>query len=293
MQLDDIYPLGRDEDLIETSKRQLCALMSELHFVGEPRTLEETLKRNDLWTLAQRDLMCIGSFREYVCVNEHGRVQVGRLDDTEDAGFDVPLMAVGALDGIAPMEGEGLVEFFISPSGMYRYGAVSLHGELVAVLPLSENFSEVLLEQIKSYQSDSEAAMKQKALVQEIIEGFLVQEGAEDILAHYRTEVARITNEFYDTRSLLRTPDDQVQVCAQTMRETGLFEVLDRDGDTLRSLAFASLAASLSADAEFVSDVLNDRGISVKTLLAACSKASARYHLPLLKQHGALLVTYV
>jgi hypothetical protein len=292
-QLDEIYPLGTDKDLMEVGKRQLCALMSELDFDGEPGTLEEVLKRQDQWTLAQRDLMCVGSFRENVRVNEHGRVLVGRLADSEDAGFDVPLMAVGGLNGIAPTEGDGLVEFFISPSGLYRYCAVSVHGKLVAVLPLSEKFPEVLLEQIKGYQSDSEAAMKQKRLIQEIIEEFLSQEGVEDILAHYRTDVARISNAFYDSRSLLRTPDDQVKVCAETMRETGLFEVLEQDGDALRALAVASLAASLSAEAEFVRDVLKDRGISAEALLTACARASARHHLPLLKQHGELLVSYV
>lgn len=293
MGLRDVFPLGADEALTQLGKNRLDALVSELDFEGEPGTLEEMLKRRDQWTLAQRDLMCVGSFREHVRVNEHGRVMVGRLADSEDAGFDVPLLAVGGLEGIAPTEGEGLVEFFISPSGMYRYGAVSVHQKVVAVLPLSEKFPEALLEQTKGYQSDSEAAMKQKRAVQKIIDDFLREEGVEVILTHYRTEVARIRNAFYDSRSLLRTPDDKVEACAETMREAGLIDILEGRGDALRALSVASLAASLSNDAEFIRDLLKDREISVEALLAACGEASRRHSLPLFKQHGELLVSYV
>jgi len=293
MELHDVYGLGTNPQLMELGKNRLDKLTSGLEFSGEPESLQEKLKRQDQWTLAQRDLMCVGSFRDHVRVNGSGRVLVGKFAGGDDAGFSIPVIAVGALDDIPPTEGEGLVEFFISPSGMYRYCAISVQRRVVAVVPLSQNIPDSLLAQIKDYQPDSEAAMQQKRVVQEIVEQFLHQEGFEAILTHYRAEVARIADEFYASRSLLRTPDEHVEPCAATMRETGIFAVLEGSADDLRSLALASVATSLSFDADFIGDILKDRGISIEGLLQACDEASSKHHLPLLKQHGDLLVSYV
>jgi hypothetical protein len=293
LEVEEIFPIALHRGLKKAGQDRLRALVAEVEFEGEPTSLEEILKRQDQWTLAQRELMCIGRFPEYVRVNKHGQVHVGQLKGEEDSGFTVPILAVGALENVTPTEGEGLVEFFISPSGMYRYSAISVQGELVAIVPLSKKLSEPLLQQLQGYQVDSERVMNQKRAVQAVIEQYLHQEGFDVFLAHYRSEVARISNEFYVSRSLIRTSDDKVEACAATMRDTGLYAVLERDGRALRALASASLTNSISSSAAFTGEILAHHGISLDELLASCAKARIRHDVPLLEVYGEFLVSFV
>ncbi len=293
LEIDAIYPIGVDRKTLKDGNERLKSLIAEVQLESAPLALEDILKCSDLWTLAQRDLMCIGRFPDHVRINEHGRVLVGEQQGHDGAMSDLPLLSAQAFDNTPAFEGQGLVEFFISPTGMYRYGAISVGGDLVAILPLSGNLPDERLAQLRGYQADSEAAMMTKKSCEMIVADILGENGLDILLNHYRGEGARIRNTFYLPRALMRTPDTHVEACAATMHRTGLYAILDRDGDALRALARASLCTSVSPSMSFTRDIFNDDGISLDALLITCANASGHHQLPLLMQYDDALVSYV
>jgi hypothetical protein len=287
MSLGECLPLRTPPALIVTGIDRLDRLMAEIRGIGDPASLEDWLKQQDQWTFAQRDLMCIGSFRETMHVNARGRIAIGNAAD-ESFVFNVP-----ALPGVGPCVGEGLVAFFISPTGMYRYMVVSMDARVIALFPLTKDFPKELLAQVKDYQPDADVAMQQKRTINALVGELLEKDGLDTLLAHYRNQFVRIRNAFYDGRSLSRTPDHMVDACAATMRDSGLYPILANDGQMLRNLAFATLVCSIELDAGYVNSALGKRGISLEQLLLACAAATEKHGIPLLERHEDLIISYV
>lgn len=289
--MDDFFNLRTDVDLADIGKRRLTLHLEKIDFEGDVDSVERVLKREDQWTLARRDLMCVGRFNVHVRINSNGRVLV--WGDSGKSLSSTPTMSLPRLDDAECGEGDGLVEYFISPSGMYRYCTVSVQDAIVALCPLSLDFPEELKQQVKLYTPDSEAAMSKKSLYRQVIAALLEQETLKNYLDHYHREASRISNSFYQSRSLMRTPDEHVSNCAETMRRTGIFAILDDNPDMLHNLSTASLLASLSLDVAYVRKELSNRGISLDALLDSCAEAHARYNVPLAREHKEVFFTYV
>jgi hypothetical protein len=112
-------------------------------------SLERSMRRYVQTILRQRHLMCIGSFRAPVRVNEFHRVLVG-VSGQGDPFDSVPISAP-AFEGVEPGEGEGSVEFFMSRRQSFSVLTVSLNGQVVCVFLNRKEKDETLEAELASY----------------------------------------------------------------------------------------------------------------------------------------------
>lgn len=289
---DAVFPLGDvDGSSLEKGRTLLKSLQSEVEDFEGVSDLDARLRRADHWLIAQRDLMCVGSFRDHVRVNGHGRVLVGHAVRDESAGIDIPVLALDALPGVLPGEGEGLVEYFISPSGWYRHCVVSLGGSTVGAIALSPDMPKELLDQVCHYRPDSSKYIVMKKQIQGAIEDIMTHSGVRTWLDACRKGVAGVTGEFYDMRCVSHLDPDRAASCLEKMREFGVLAVVDNSAEMLRALSRASVVASVCSSKALVDSIFACEDVSLDSLLTECDRAAAAHGVPLVMyNHEGILV---
>jgi hypothetical protein len=285
---------GSDPQTARLGRQRLKDLLDELHGEAD-NELERSVRRMESWVIAQRELMCIGSFKERVRVNEHGMVHVGRLPGQEKWNLDfiMPLIAVGADSGVPAQDGEGLIEFFLAPTSLYRAMAITIGGKRVATSFLGVDVKPEVEEQFRSnmlgYTADPKVRETWKSVVSEV----LSKHGLDSILEHYQQQISLIANEHYTAKALLFTSDEDLGECLDVLRENGVFEVLGRDAALVRALASLSMAASVHPVYDFVKEILANSSIDISQLLEKLKGASSRFHLPFVRQIEKVLISYL
>lgn len=291
--LTELPSLQTDPRISKTGRDRLSSLLDEINFEGTPNNLDQQLKRMNAWSIAQRELMCIGSFKEKVRVNEHGRVFVGHATGTEALPLQIPVFTGPALKGVEAGEGEGSMEFFISPARRYRVVAVSLQGKVVAMEFLGDDIDEILKEQLITYQTSYNDASTERAIWQSLLNDF-VSRYEFDVKANvYRAEMKKFADKIYVKESLFFTPAEKTERCIDAMRENGFYEILNQDSKLIESLAKLSLVNGLSPDKQWAATVMAYDGVNLDDLLKVLDNSGESYGLPIVNYDGKSLTCFM
>jgi hypothetical protein len=282
-ELPDPWP-GSDPKGARLGRERLRLLMNK---VLDPRGdgLVDSIRRIESWVIAQRELMCIGTFRQKVSINKKGLVQIGRLPG--------PVLLFAADDGVEAQEEEGLLEFFLAPTSMYRAVTVTIGGQRVATNFLGSKVSATVEEEFKRNALSYTADPLVRQLWIRFVSETLREHGLDDILEYYRSQISRISNDIYSSRALMHTPDEYLTESVDALRTNGFFEILGKDASLVRSLARLTLAVSACPLRDFVEDTLRESLISMQSLLAALNQAHERFHIAIVDQRQEFLVSYL
>lgn len=282
---------GADPALAERGRRVLEAGYAELDFDGPADSLEKVLRRRDSWTLAQRDLMCVGSFAVDVIVNEHHRVIVRERGGNGAAGF--PVFAMQAHEDAQADQGEGSLEYFISPAGKYSVLTVTLHDKVVAVGSLSPNLTDTLRDQVLRYRTSHEKASADGRLWREVVATALRQDSSNELfLEHYRDNARRVTESLYFGKALMFTPDAALDHAIETTRKDGFYEILAGDFDLIRAAARLSLVNSVDMQMERAQKAFANEAIGIKAVIGALRAAEREKGVKLFDEQDGFLYCY-
>lgn len=117
--------------------------------------------------------------------------------------------------------------------------------------------------------------------------------GRADEATHFREEIARLTNEFYSSRSLLYTGDDKLDAVRTMLENDGLVQLLDGDFAAAEALAPLSLYNSLSWDRDFLNKCMTAVGIDLSTLVTKLERSKERFGVPLARDFGPAIYVFV
>lgn len=287
-------PPDVDPGLQELGRQRLQQMLAEIDFEGPADSTEKILRRNDHWLLAQRDLMCIGSFPAPVEVNVHQRALVGEYKSDSTTDLRIPLCSLPALEGVAVGKGAGSTEFFLSATGRYSLQTVTLNNQVVAIHSLSDNFTDAVRKQVTGYWTSLENATELRKSRYAAIHRALKESTAEVYVEHYRENAARVADELYGSKALLFTPSSHIDLCLQTLLGSGLYEILNKDSDLVRAVAYLSLVVAANPDRRAISEFLAEESLDLDELLDRISHSWESYGLPLVMEFGEnLLWSYV
>ncbi len=285
--------LGADPALAQRGRELLDAMVSELDFDGAPDTLEKMLRRSDHWRLAQRDLMCVGSFKAPVRVNEHGRVNIGERE-LAGGGTRLAVFSVAGLPECEADSGEGSVEFFLSPAGRYSLHAVTLNGKLVAVGSLSPNLTDELLEQITAgYRTSFLEASAERDAWRAIVSAQLHSETSQALyLEHYRKNARWLADAIYLAKALAHTPDEALDNAIALLSQDGFYSVLGKDYDAVMGAARLSLINGFSKTRATADPLVPTDGTDLEFVLAAIKRGEEMSGAKLMHERNGFLYCY-
>jgi hypothetical protein len=266
--------IGSDPTLAARGKALLDGMVKELDFDGPPDSLEKWLLRAHHWLVAQRDLMCVGSFDAPIRVNGHKRVLV-TAPATATSQFSPPIFSFNAIADAAPAQGKGSVEFFLSPSGHYSVLTVTLNDRVVAVESGSPNLSAELREQVAEYRASLASAEEERKLWRAIVDAMLDELAAsDDYLSHYRQNNRRVAEAMYLPKALLFTTDPHLDAAIEQLRADGLYTLLGTDYNLIRGAAALSLVGSFNNSIETARKWLAKSNINADSVIERLSRMS-------------------
>lgn len=245
------FSLGTDPGQRERGRALIEQAVGELRQDVEGDEVDTALRCADLATLYQRELMCIGSFRTSVRVNEHGRVLVGHYEDT-----GLPQLSGPAEEAAEQGHGEGSIEFFLSPSRRFMAHATWLNGKLVQVGSASDNFEDETREEFRNFLISLEHATERLAAWNGALEQVVGEGSGQIYREHYRAEFKRVLEHIYVPKALLTVPDDGLDAAIEALSSKGFYGVLGEDYDLVRSVAQMSVAASVAPVLGLAADVI-------------------------------------
>jgi hypothetical protein len=264
--------IGSDPALAARGKDLLDGMIKELDFDGPPDSLEKRLLRAHHWLVAQRDLMCVGSFDAPIRVNGHKRVLV-TAPATATSQFSPPIFSFKAIADASPAQGEGSVEFFLSPAGHYSVLTVTLDDRVVAVESGSPNLTSDLREQVAEYRASLTAAQEERKVWRAIVDAMLDELAAsDDYLSHYRQNNRRVAEAIYFPKALLFTTDPHLDAAIEQLRADGLYTVLGTDFDLIRGAAALSLVGSFNNTIRTAREWLAESNINVDSVIELLSR---------------------
>jgi hypothetical protein len=283
---------GAPPSLAERGRQLLEEWVQEIDFDGPINTMEEMLLRRDHWTLAQRHLMCIGSFEAPIRVNEYQRVLVGEYTGST-GDFQFPIFAAAALPDAPQGSGRGSVEFFLSPAGQYSVLTVTLNDRVVAIYSLSPNFTDTLKDDIVSYRASHSSAMQERSMWRSLVTEMLEADSTTSIyLEHYRKNARKIADAFYLPKALLYTPDASLTRAINALRKNGFYHILGEDYDLIRALARLSLVNAINMTREAALKWLAEDGCDFETVRAALQRCEKKTGLRLVEEYENNLACY-
>jgi hypothetical protein len=275
---------------VAAGKKRLDELRSQIGAAGTP---ESHIPADDAWTFAQRSVMCVGRFEDRVEVTKSGFVQAIQNPEAPDGPMWFAF-STGAVPESSEKKGQGAISFFFcfSPE-RHRALAIHLDGKLVGVSIFPLDLPEPLKEQFKVYQTDFDRAKDEHLRSRETMTRILEASGRADEAAHFREEIARLTNEFYSSRSLLYTSDDKLNAARAMLKDDGLVQLLDGDFASIEALAQLSLYNSLSWDRAFLDKCMAAVGVDLSTLVAKLECSKERFGVPLVRDFGPAIYVFV
>ncbi|HKC01498.1 MAG TPA: hypothetical protein VKD23_22130, partial [Terriglobales bacterium] len=253
---DDVQ-VGTSPEQARRGKKRFEDLLADFESGSADKT-EELLRLREyqIRIIKQRRFICIASFAAPVEVNEKGRVLVGQQIGRD--GQTRPLFGLSGRSGLRQAKGSGSVECFLCARPRLSVMTVNLQDEVVAVFSLSEAFDAALAAEVGEMRASLSDALKRKELFAEYLDIAL----AEPELAHWRKAYANAyevgIENFYIDKALSRTPEECVETCASTMRETGFYKVLGEDYELVNTFARFSLNSSLARGARALLKDLTD-----------------------------------
>ena len=227
--------LGTDPALWETGKARLSEMLGELQReAAEEDGRLADLSRRQLWSLAERQQLVVGSLAVEVDVNEHGWVRVWGRDGVITAG--------PAVEGTrARSRTPGSLEVFINPWRWGRYMAyvTSVDGR-PAMCWFSRELSPAMKAQFLEFQTDTAAAAELDRRLAEYLEHQLQQDGTAQILVpELRRNALAWAERTYSGTALPALEIDARETVVARMAKDGLLPILGFEN--VKALAWLSL----------------------------------------------------
>jgi hypothetical protein len=281
----DPWYVGGQAARAVTGQQRMDEWLAELRETDKIGRLDAAMRNRALWSLAQRDLFCIGSFRAPVRVNEHGRVFVGVHENATDK-YAWPVFNVKSLDGVAEGSGDGSLEYFVSPSHRYSVIAVTRNNGLVALTTMSENVTPELEEQIRSYRTSLEEGLGERQLLNTVVNRVVDESSASVYRAHYAKSVAEMAEEFFIDKALAHTQESDVPAARELLRRRGFYDAFGADRTQWRSFVKLTLASALSTNREFIAAVMERDEYTLDAILASVQSCEQRHPVKLVMTYG-------
>lgn len=241
--LDSLTNLGVEPSLWSLGRERLLAMMEELRQEADadPQWYPlAPIANSHLWTIAQRELLCIGTLPVEVDVRADGHAHVSRR------GYrgGEPLMVGPAPDQeLWGSSGTGTITLFLNPWPWGRYMAsVASLADRPVLTAFTREPHQVVKEQFEHYVRDAAVSQELGLLMARHLEDTLRADGDAQIeLPVLRRSMDEWMQATYGRRALIALPDENVPRALEQMRNHGLFAVLDRRVPLVRALAWISL----------------------------------------------------
>ncbi|MCY1196036.1 hypothetical protein D9M72_73680 [compost metagenome] len=88
----------------------------------------------------------------------------------------------------------------------------------------------------------------------------------------------------YFDRALCFVADADLEACAQKLQASGLWRILDEDGENVNAMAAVGLAQSWASDPALLREILRQRAVDPDRVVAMLARAQARHGLPLVDE---------
>lgn len=252
-----------------SGKARLDAALNELHCDGPHTSLDDVLRSVHELTIAQRDLMRVGS----------ADVMVRRPRDSwVEAWIDEDMLIDGAACQDREIgEGPGSLDIYVSLSGRFRVICVS-RGSTIVLAHFIGEVDDVIRRQVQQYVADRNSEDRYNDAERSIANAFVEQSVSAPLLTHVRSELDNTTDQYYASFALLPISDDKVVDYSKKMVSDGIAALVGRDPAVIRSLALVSLCASLGFGSRATAEQLEKRGLDFD--------ASCRVFAEIERQHG-------
>jgi hypothetical protein len=264
-------PLFKNSPAVQPARKQLHrALADVIKNVGKPGF--EWLEDSSVAMLIRRHLMCLGSYPTRVRINEFRHVVI-----YDEQG---PILAGESKAGFDPQEGDGVLDFYVSPTRMFRAYAVSLGASLVLLHPVSRPN-----QRIEGQLSDSLLSSEVIRKVLDSATKFLETNRFDDPQHQtLRAAFGRAAHELYETWSTVIVERSSLAAAKDALRTDGLWTVMGGSLQSLRALASIGLCQSVGWDEKNTSTLLKQRGIDHSETLRALSAAAAEWGFRLFRE---------
>lgn len=279
-----------DPDQDALGRQLLDKYAQSIAVEGHPQTLREMLHQDEQWTIEQRHLMCIGSFRAHIEITTGGRV-LARAPDHGVPDPTLPLLSVAALPAIPAESGLGSVEYFLSPTHQFTVLTVSLGSTLVASHSMSPAFTEEHARRLRGYRTGRETAAAERALRREVVEATIARDRSLEVyFEHYLEQASAASDFIHGSRALAIAPAERERELSDLMAENGLLELLGGGIETVRAYAQLSLLAAMPVPREPVAELMSSLGSDLADLLLAARACEAKYGLRLIDEREGTLM---
>ena len=237
-----------------------------LNQIGTPThsAFEEVMKHIDRWTIAQRDIMCVGSVTAQLRVPVPGRIVVQTPSG--------PIFAGPHLSDVTVNDGECNVELYISPTGFFKAGIVSqkqiiISSHIISLVKMDQRMEW----QFKNYRVDRDQNQKFNEMFTSFVETFIKDKPSFVLLEHVREYIAEAPTAIY--MSLLASMFSGVpEPFANEMKSTGFSSLLNNDANTVQAIACLSLCCSLTEDKFAIADMMRKAGYELETILETAER---------------------
>lgn len=269
-------PLFKDVSATESARKQLhTALADALKPINKAGF--EWLQSSSRALLIRRHLMCLGSYPTRVKINDFHRVVIY---DNEG-----PILGGQSEPGFEPQEGDGVLDFYVSPSRFFRAYAVSLRASLVLLFPISER-DEVTERQLSISLLSSEVVRQ----VIDTANTFLTKNEFRDPQhLSLRTVFSGAVQELYETWSTVIVKQDSLPTTKNALRTDGLWTITGRSLETLRALASIGLCQSVGLSEENTAQLLKERGIDYAAMLGSLSRSASEWGVSFFREDLAMI----
>jgi hypothetical protein len=269
-------PLFKDVSATESARKQLRTMLAD---VLKPINKDgfEWLQNSSRALLIRRHLMCLGSYPTRVTINESHRVAIY---DNEG-----PILGGPSEPGFEPQEGDGVLDFYVSPGRFFRVYAVSLGASLVLLHPVSEP-DEVAERQLSISLLSSEVVRR----VIDAARTFLDKNEFRDPQhLSLRIVFSGAVQELYETWSTVIVKRDSLATTKNALRADGLWTITGGSLERLRALASIGLCQSVGWSEENTAQLLKERGIDYAAMLKSLSRSASEWGVSLFKENLAMI----
>ncbi|BAZ33651.1 hypothetical protein NIES4074_61650 (plasmid) [Cylindrospermum sp. NIES-4074] len=226
--------LASDTSLWNLGYERWMEMLRELKEI-EPldAAVSARLALQDQWTLAQRELMCVGRLDVSISISESNRVIVKKDEHLFLSGPAVN-------EKYAGRKGEGSVEVFISPSKGFVATVVNLDEDVVMTY-FSRDPGRDIQEQFLRYRTNVLLAVHENELKLNLVKDFLENYDTSGILDFEDKRFSKRIDEWYGNTALPLVPSADLASRLEEMKTDGFFPILSKNVSLVKTLALVGL----------------------------------------------------
>jgi len=282
---DKLPRLNTDLGLYKLGQERLKQSVAELkNKKGKYKSIGDRLRLSDSWTLAQRDIMCIGSLDVSVRLPRQGWVVVSRNEQH--------ILSGPALEGAPVGEGDGSLDFYISPAGGYRAVIVSLDQRIVS-LQLLGTEDRAVQKQFKDYITNRAKVDATNEESRQLLEAITSNHVSSILLNHVREFNQEAPDQIYLQKALLHVPPQQLTRYFDMMKEDGLLPILNNETSLVKALAMIGLSTSLGLPRDHILNMLSMNGMDGQSTISELHRFGDKHNIPLILDEVEVLICLV